>query len=66
MKRLTDYLLLQVTDFGLSVFKDGVGHENMMQQFCGTPIYMPPEIVDNKTYSQQCDVWAMGVITYYL
>lgn len=46
--------------------KDGVGHENMMQQFCGTPIYMPPEIVDNKTYSQQCDVWAMGVIAYYL
>jgi len=59
-------LHIKVTDFGLSVVKDGVGHENMMQQFCGTPIYMPPEIVDNKTYSQQCDVWAMGVITYYL
>ncbi|XP_067946036.1 serine/threonine-protein kinase 33-like isoform X2 [Watersipora subatra] len=59
-------LHIKVTDFGLSVVKDGVGHESMMQQFCGTPIYMPPEIVDNKTYSQQCDVWAMGVITYYL
>lgn len=30
----------QVTDFGLSVVKGGVGHDNMMQDFCGTPIYM--------------------------
>ncbi|KAJ8314862.1 hypothetical protein KUTeg_007012 [Tegillarca granosa] len=35
-----DKLHIKVTDFGLSVVKGGVGHDNMMQDFCGTPIYM--------------------------
>ncbi|CAH1800245.1 unnamed protein product, partial [Owenia fusiformis] len=61
-----DTFHIKVTDFGLSVVKDGPGHENMMQAFCGTPMYMSPEIIDNKTYSQQCDVWAMGVIAFML
>lgn len=28
--------------------------------------YMAPEILENKNYSALCDVWAMGVIMYYL
>ena len=32
--------MVQLTDFGLSVVKGGVGHENMMMDFCGTPMYM--------------------------
>lgn len=61
-----DKLQIKVTDFGLSITKSGVGHDNMMQDFCGTPSYMAPEIIDNKTYSQQCDVWALGVMVYTL
>ncbi|XP_052243873.1 serine/threonine-protein kinase 33-like [Dreissena polymorpha] len=61
-----DSLQIKVTDFGLSITKSGVGHDNMMQDFCGTPNYMAPEIIDNKMYSQQCDVWALGVIVYTL
>lgn len=61
-----DKLQIKVTDFGLSITKSGVGHDNMMQDFCGTPSYMAPEIIDNKTYSQQCDVWALGVMIYTL
>jgi serine/threonine kinase 33 len=72
-----------VTDFGLSVVKGGVSHENMMMDFCGTPMYMgklrlysfvtidilsisAPEIIDNKSYSEKCDVWAMGVMMHML
>jgi len=27
---------------------------------------MAPEILENKNYSALCDVWAMGIIMYYL
>lgn len=61
-----DKLHVKVTDFGLSVVKGGVTPDSMMQDFCGTPMYMAPEILDNKSYSQQCDVWALGIIMYML
>ncbi|XP_026881130.2 serine/threonine-protein kinase 33 isoform X2 [Electrophorus electricus] len=57
---------IKVTDFGLSVQKGGVGSENMLQATCGTPIYMAPEVIDGHEYSQQCDVWSIGVIMYML
>ncbi|KAM4723197.1 serine/threonine-protein kinase 33 [Rhinophrynus dorsalis] len=59
-------LNIKVTDFGLAVQKGGVGSENMLQSTCGTPIYMAPEIINAHDYSQQCDIWSVGVITYML
>jgi len=29
-----------VTDFGLSIEKDGIGRDSMMDDYCGTPMYM--------------------------
>uniref|UniRef100_W5L7K1 Serine/threonine kinase 33 n=1 Tax=Astyanax mexicanus TaxID=7994 RepID=W5L7K1_ASTMX len=60
------FFLSQVTDFGLSVQKGGVGSENMLQATCGTPTYMAPEVINGHQYSQQCDVWSIGVIMYTL
>uniref|UniRef100_A0A8C9W3P3 Serine/threonine kinase 33 n=1 Tax=Scleropages formosus TaxID=113540 RepID=A0A8C9W3P3_SCLFO len=57
---------IKVTDFGLSVQKSGVGSENMLQATCGTPVYMAPEVINAHDYSQQCDVWSVGVIMYML
>ncbi|XP_048466449.1 serine/threonine-protein kinase 33-like [Rhincodon typus] len=61
-------LNIKVTDFGLSVLKDGagVGSESMLQDTCGTPLYMAPEIINNYDYSQQCDLWSIGIIMYIL
>ncbi|XP_047373571.1 serine/threonine-protein kinase 33 isoform X1 [Sciurus carolinensis] len=58
-------LNIKVTDFGLAVKKHGRG-EAMMQTTCGTPIYMAPEVINAHDYSQQCDIWSIGVIMYYL
>ncbi|RXM27165.1 Suppression of tumorigenicity 5 protein [Acipenser ruthenus] len=59
-------LNIKVTDFGLAVQKGGVGSENMLQATCGTPIYMAPEVINAHDYSQQCDIWSIGVIMYML
>ncbi|KAM6980637.1 serine/threonine-protein kinase 33, partial [Aplochiton taeniatus] len=61
-----DVISIKVTDFGLSVKKGGVGSENMLKATCGTPIYMAPEVINAHEYSQQCDVWSIGVIMYML
>ncbi|XP_043938745.1 serine/threonine-protein kinase 33 [Protopterus annectens] len=57
---------IKVTDFGLAAQKGGVGSENMLQSTCGTPIYMAPEVINAHDYSQQCDIWSIGVIMYML
>ncbi|XP_067256970.1 serine/threonine-protein kinase 33 isoform X1 [Chanodichthys erythropterus] len=61
-----DMVNIKVTDFGLSVQKGGVGSENMLQATCGTPMYMAPEVINGHEYSQQCDLWSIGVIMYML
>lgn len=56
--------LAKVTDFGLSKL---VNAETMMQTFCGTPMYVAPEILltsGRGSYTNQVDVWSLGVILY--
>ncbi|KAM8894551.1 serine/threonine-protein kinase 33 isoform 2-T8 [Spinachia spinachia] len=57
---------IKVTDFGLSVKTNGVGIENIMTEACGTLIYMAPEVMSDRGYSQWCDVWSIGVVMYIL
>lgn len=61
-----ELLNIKLTDFGLSYVKGGVGSDSMMQSVCGTPMYMAPEVIDDLGYSQQCDIWSIGVIMYTL
>lgn len=32
----------------------------------GTPHYMAPEVITNRTYGKPCDVWAAGVMLHLL
>ncbi|XP_075913423.1 uncharacterized protein LOC116957677 isoform X2 [Petromyzon marinus] len=57
---------VRVTDFGLSVEVGGVGSEALLQATCGTPLYMAPEVLLDHDYSQQCDLWSIGVIAFTL
>lgn len=61
-----ELLNIKLTDFGLSYVRGGVGSDSMMQSVCGTPIYMAPEVITDLGYSQQCDIWSLGVIMYTL
>eukprot|EP00111_Clytia_hemisphaerica_P000286 TCONS_00000725-protein len=57
---------VKLTDFGLSYTRGGSGSDYMMNQVVGTPIYMAPEVITNYGYSQQCDIWSLGVILFKL
>ncbi|XP_077113262.1 microtubule-associated serine/threonine-protein kinase 4-like [Ranitomeya variabilis] len=68
---------IKVSDFGLS--KLGVmipknyiynqSAEEIVREFqdhevCGTPLYMPPEVILKKGYGRPVDWWAMGIILH--
>jgi len=54
-----------LTDFGLS--KDlRTSAEDVTNSFCGTPEYMPPEIIRNEAHGKAVDWWGLGILLYEL
>ncbi len=51
---------LLISDFGLSCSID----DNF--EIVGTPNYLSPELVDGKLNSFESDIWAVGVVLYFL
>ncbi|KAK0469381.1 kinase-like domain-containing protein [Desarmillaria tabescens] len=56
---------IMIADFGLSRVMEEE-KLNMLTEICGTPGYMAPEIFKKTGHGKPVDVWAMGVITYFL
>ncbi|KAF5325403.1 hypothetical protein D9619_009671 [Psilocybe cf. subviscida] len=56
---------IMIADFGLSRIMDENKH-TQLTEICGTPGYMAPEIFQKTGHGKPVDVWAMGVITYFL
>mmetsp|Transcript_20441 Transcript_20441/g.60337 ORF Transcript_20441/g.60337 Transcript_20441/m.60337 type:complete len:320 (-) Transcript_20441:423-1382(-) len=54
---------IKLADFGLAKL---VGGAVVMQTACGTPGYVAPEILANKGYGLEVDMWSVGVILYIL
>ena len=53
---------LKIIDFGLSIKKK---REEILHTVLGTPYYMAPEVLKGK-YNENCDIWSIGAIAYYI
>ncbi|KAF9952119.1 hypothetical protein BGZ70_000721 [Mortierella alpina] len=56
---------LLIADFGLSRIMD-TEKLHILTTTCGTPGYMAPEIFQKSGHGKPVDMWALGVITYFL
>lgn len=56
---------LLIADFGLSRIMDEEQF-HVLTTTCGTPGYMAPEIFKKSGHGKPVDVWAIGVISYFL
>mmetsp|Transcript_59659 Transcript_59659/g.158283 ORF Transcript_59659/g.158283 Transcript_59659/m.158283 type:complete len:336 (+) Transcript_59659:118-1125(+) len=67
LKDESESAAIKITDFGLSkIFADDLAGEVVMKTACGTPGYVAPEVLMKETYSEQVDMWSIGVIVYIL
>jgi 5'-AMP-activated protein kinase catalytic alpha subunit len=53
--------LLKLCDFGFAKHINGM---KKVLTTCGSPLYMAPEIFKHTGYTDQVDVWAMGIIFF--
>ena len=55
---------LKLADFGLS--KNLNDLDDTTKTFCGTPEFLPPEILSAEPYGKAVDIWSFGIMMYEL
>ena len=60
---LNDGLVAKIADFGWSNYIIGGIKRTTM---CGTPVYLPPEIIKEKGHDERVDIWCIGVLLFEL
>lgn len=58
-----DNIILKIGDFG---FAKQIENDEMNNTLCGTPMYMAPEIMEEKKYYITSDLWSIGIIFYQI
>jgi serine/threonine protein kinase len=53
--------IIKICDFG---FAKNIKHNDLLSTFCGSPLYMAPEILKYREYTDKSDIWSLGVIIY--
>ena len=53
---------LKLSDFGLA--KRYQKPSLLSETICGSPLYMAPELLFQKQYTNTCDVWSLGIVLY--
>lgn len=54
--------IVKIADLGVSrqLSEDTL----LLNTFYGTPLYISPELVENKPYNEKADIWSLGIILY--
>jgi serine/threonine protein kinase len=52
--------MAKLCDFGWAIHA-GTG---LRQTFCGTPLYVSPELLRGEQYDSSVDAWAVGILAY--
>uniref|UniRef100_A0A6G1S6M1 protein kinase C n=1 Tax=Aceria tosichella TaxID=561515 RepID=A0A6G1S6M1_9ACAR len=53
---------VKIADFGLC--KEGIGHGDTTETFCGTPEFLAPEVLTQTLYTRAVDWWGLGVLIF--
>jgi len=58
---------VKLVDFGFAKMIDTVNKDlKGGNTLLGSPMYMPPQILNNEKYTYKCDVWSTGMLLYEL
>ncbi|KAH8119449.1 Pkinase-domain-containing protein [Phellopilus nigrolimitatus] len=55
--------MVKLGDFGLS---KALGQTSFANTYVGTPYYMSPELIQEKSYDTKSDIWSLGCLIYEL
>ena len=52
--------IVKIADLGVSrqLSEDTL----LLNTFYGTPLYISPELVENKPYNEKAEIWSLGII----
>ena len=54
--------MVKLGDFGIARVLSNT--KSMAKTVVGTPYYLPPEIIEGKSYSFKSDIWSLGILLY--
>ena len=58
---LTEDNKLKLSDFGFARYFE---KNTLVETLCGSPMYMAPEIMKHREYTNKSDLWSVGIIIY--
>jgi len=60
---VTDDGKIKLTDFGWSNY---IKYTEIRSTFCGTPLYLAPEVINNTGHDSSVDIWCVGALIFEL